>query len=365
MGAAGNQRVYSLDVLKFLAIVIILCHHFQQVLGLRFSTGINWYNGTFYWGYLVELFFILSGLFTYRYVARIDADSRLSDFFLKKYLRFLLLLALAGAFYLLVNFAYRHYFGLGDFPFSLWTVLSSLAGVSRWLDTSLMVNNPMWYVSVLLLCFVVFFVVVKCSKIKGWSPLVAFAAVVAFGFVMNYLSGVYQISFPFFNGSISRGLIAFFLGVLFYEPLRKLDDKLGSHLCWVSLAVIVSFCLVYVVKQDWVTKTDYSLSYVLYFVIFPAVVAFFYSSSMRKVFSAALWRNVGSTAYGMYVWHAPIIYICMMAAAAVGISIESRLGMWGFLAVCFVVGYLCQKFLEPALNGIANKALVAWRGERP
>lgn len=332
------------------AICIILCHHFQQVLGLKFSFGINWYNGSFYWGYLVELFFILSGIFTYRYVDRINADSCLSGFFAKKYLRFLPLLVVAGLGYLLVNFVYRAYFDLGDFPFSLWTVVASLFGVSRWFDTSLMVNNPMWYVSVLLLCFVFFFVAVKCSKLNGWNPSVVFVAIIALGLVMNYVSGVYQITFPFFNESISRGLIAFFVGVMLYGPLRILDEKLGNRLFWASLAVVSVFVLLYVFRRGWITKTDYSLSYILYFAVFPSVVALFYSKPMRCLFSAPIWRSVGSTAYGMYVWHAPMIYVCILASSLLGISIESRVGMWVFLVLCVGAGYLCQKFLEPALN---------------
>lgn len=53
---ASSRRVYSLDALKFLAIIVILFHHFQQETHATFAFGVNWCYGSFYWGYLVELF---------------------------------------------------------------------------------------------------------------------------------------------------------------------------------------------------------------------------------------------------------------------------------------------------------------------
>lgn len=154
---SSNRRVYSLDVLKFLAIVIILFHHFQQETHATFAFGINWCYGSFYWGYLVELFFVISGFVTFRYVNRIQCDTAFAPFFLKKYTRFLPMLIVAGIGYLAANLLYRTVFELGGFPFSVWAVASSLLGIARWLNTSLMVNNPTWYISVLLLCYVYFF----------------------------------------------------------------------------------------------------------------------------------------------------------------------------------------------------------------
>ena len=56
-----SERIYPLDTLKFTAAILIVFHHFQQSTGACFS-GINFYGGKFYFGNLVELFFILSGI---------------------------------------------------------------------------------------------------------------------------------------------------------------------------------------------------------------------------------------------------------------------------------------------------------------
>lgn len=58
----GNkaQRYYLLDVVKIFAVWIIMLHHFQQVFDVKFPY-VNFYGGTFNCGYLVELFFMISG----------------------------------------------------------------------------------------------------------------------------------------------------------------------------------------------------------------------------------------------------------------------------------------------------------------
>ena len=55
-----GKRIYTLDVVKILASICIIFHHYQGEFGVQFS-HFNFHNGRFYFGYLVELFFIISG----------------------------------------------------------------------------------------------------------------------------------------------------------------------------------------------------------------------------------------------------------------------------------------------------------------
>lgn len=72
MGENFKQRDYSLDFIKIVATVFIIFHHYQQVTGAWFENRINFNNGRFYFGYIVELFFILSGYFMYSYIRKIQ-----------------------------------------------------------------------------------------------------------------------------------------------------------------------------------------------------------------------------------------------------------------------------------------------------
>lgn len=80
-----EQREYSLDLLKILATIMIVFHHYQQGEEVVFSHW-NFFNGKFYFGWLVELFFMLSGYFMFRYVEKIQNGLSFKQFYLKRYL---------------------------------------------------------------------------------------------------------------------------------------------------------------------------------------------------------------------------------------------------------------------------------------
>ena len=61
-----NERpraIPGLDVLKIVAITLIVFHHYQQVFECDLG-ALAFYGGEFYFGRLVELFFMVSGFLT-------------------------------------------------------------------------------------------------------------------------------------------------------------------------------------------------------------------------------------------------------------------------------------------------------------
>lgn len=66
----SKSRNIVLDTLKILATSFIVCHHYQQILEIKFSK-FNFFYGKFYFGWFVELFFVLSGFFMYKYIEKI------------------------------------------------------------------------------------------------------------------------------------------------------------------------------------------------------------------------------------------------------------------------------------------------------
>ena len=65
-----KKRNYSLDFFKIIATILIVFHHYQQILSIEFGE-INFYGGKFYFGYLVEFFFLISGFLMFNYIERI------------------------------------------------------------------------------------------------------------------------------------------------------------------------------------------------------------------------------------------------------------------------------------------------------
>lgn len=129
-----ERREYSLDVIKIIATILIVFHHYQQVTGAMFSV-INFWDGKFYFGYIVELFFVLSGYFMWRYVDRINATYSFKCFILKKMQRLLPLVAIGAVVYEILLIIYQILYGqqwLG-IQVTLWgTVIDALGIQDGW-----------------------------------------------------------------------------------------------------------------------------------------------------------------------------------------------------------------------------------------
>lgn len=109
MGENFKQRDYSLDFIKIVATVFIIFHHYQQVTGAWFENRINFNNGRFYFGYIVELFFILSGYFMYSYIRKIQ-QGRITfpEFYFKRLSRLFPVMALGAVTYEIFLAVYQY-----------------------------------------------------------------------------------------------------------------------------------------------------------------------------------------------------------------------------------------------------------------
>ena len=162
-----KNRQYSLDFIKILATIFILFHHYQQYISGVFSNGINYYGGTYNFGYMVELFFILSGFFMYPYIKKIKNGLSLKDFFAIRYLRLIPLVAILAFIYQFFTLVHIKLVGTAwfmQYP-NLWsTLVASLGFQEGWVFTeNIYVNYPVWYVSVVLVCYIVFYLATNLS----------------------------------------------------------------------------------------------------------------------------------------------------------------------------------------------------------
>jgi len=92
---------------KKVATVLIAFHHYQQVTGAYFDGMINFCGGKFYFGYVVELFFIISGFFMYHCIWKIQGDYSFFQFMKR---RALPLVAISAVVYEILLLMYQHIF---------------------------------------------------------------------------------------------------------------------------------------------------------------------------------------------------------------------------------------------------------------
>lgn len=301
------KRIYSLDALKCLATTLIVFHHYQQTFHDIPGRRIAFYGGSFFFGYLVELFFLISGFLIFKYEKRIQEGLSFRRFFFRRYLRLLPLMVLSTTFYMLLTcgFFFDTFRLTGEVRGLMITEKPSVWG---WLITCLglqagwglenpCLNNPLWYISVLLACYLFFFLFVRLAARLRVSPRFFYAGMLLLGLSLSrHAYG----NLPFLTGEMGRGYCSFFPGLLlaaFWEN-RQIDRR-AVGLC---LIIPIGFLLGF--------ATDYGrallkpgMSQLLPLLVWPALVTLVLSEPAQRLFCSPKLGTLGAVAFDVYSWH--------------------------------------------------------------
>lgn len=248
-----TKKTDQFGLIRFLmSICLIICHF--NILAQGFSID---YPNIFWWGtYLLKFFvwlgsciggrlpicfFVISGAVSYRcYKAKIEnGDLDFKTFVVGRVARLFPLLWIS-ILYMTVGqllYYYNHSEWWTGRVNGVWEVIISLTGLSvggvvNQLDT---VNGPIWYISVLLYCYFIFWMITR--KQKKWLYLVP----ILFGMVIIS----YNINLPFLTGSCACGYIGFFVGCL----MCILQENKKMRSCMIKIAIgmlglfVVLFCI--------------------------------------------------------------------------------------------------------------------------
>ena len=222
-----DSRKVLPDILRVVLTAFILFHHYQQLTGTFFYRGINFYGGKFYFGYIVEFFFLMSGFFMVPYVTKIQEKMSFPTFFGKRLIRLLPSLIVTTVLYDVALFFYvRLCNGTLRYPTNI-NVFGSIVtalGLGSWCITKDFEINPIcWYVSVLLLCYILMYIFVFLSKITKIPAGILLAIPMIAGVVITHVTEFSII--PFLSTRIARGYIHFFGGLLIGIIITRLFGK--------------------------------------------------------------------------------------------------------------------------------------------
>lgn len=234
----SSKRNYALDFLKCIATIAIVFHHYQQETGAMFRY--NFWGGWFYWGYIVELFFLISGYVICRYVPVIyQGKMSLKQWTLKRTMRCIPMMAAGALAYEVFLYINNNVCGLswsGITP-TLWgTVIASLGLQANGFFANPWVNNPAWYISVLFLCYVLFYLVTALARKWKVSPAYFYIAMVLLGCGIE----VYGLNWLILDGQLARGYRGFFFGLLLAMQIEKQGGRPSGKLCLLSGATLVN-----------------------------------------------------------------------------------------------------------------------------
>ena len=346
------NRNYSLDFLKILAAIGIVFHHFQSITGVRYDNFINFYGSWFEWGLLVEFFFILSGYFMYRYVNVIKSGGvTLFEWWKKRAVRLIPMAAITVVFFEIVLLIHNSFFtpNLWGLKPSLWEAVTAMLCVQEgWGFPNPIINNSIWYISSLMFCYVLFYIVTALSEKLKCNPIYFYVATVFIGIgVRNY-----GIDLPFLNWQMSRGYYAFFFGLLLSAYLS--NQTISKKHVIGSLSVI-AFCIVaFIFAHQYVIP---HLNFVLTFLFYPALVILFETKPVRSVFRHKIWGTVSAISFEVYLWHLPLLLLLYLVARAASWvpDFANMGGMLIFTVATWGVASLMYFFVERPITNLLTK----------
>ena len=345
----GKERIYSLDIIKIIATICLICHHYQIYTGTKFSYGLNFVGDGFKFTYLVELFAVLSGFFMFSYVEKIQEGMSFKEFFVPKYLRFLLPQMLSVVVFAVLDVIYEHlcmeqFF---DRTVQLWGVIVAALGFScGWGLENPKMNGTIWYISVLLLCYVIMYVIVFLSKKLGNAPYWLFA-------FMIFLAFNHKLNIPFIDSQTSRGVYAFFWGLIlakFFKGkrIKHREAILAGFFFGISLFVLLLF------RNDYASS---GINFLYTFILYPLLLIFMLSDIVKKCFGNKLWGIIGAISFEAYIWHFPCILALIDIDAKWKLSLDysNRLYMFIIIICSYFIGALCYYFIEkPFVKYVKN-----------
>ena len=344
----------AIDFLRFAASVILVLHHYQQVNNVFIDNGVNFYSGHFYWGFLVDLFFMISGFFLISSSDRItDGTLKFKDYYLHKCVRLLPLVSLAGVIYFFVN-NFLYYNVMGGYYIARSTgtelVLTFLGMQVGWANLEGSdLNPPMWYISALLIAFVVLYLLISLSRKTKFNYAYALTGLI----ILSVLGDFFGLELPFFQTDARRAYIDVSLGLLLASFLKKHKIK-GFHYIFVSLAGIAGAALYLLALSD---ERFLLERYALSFLFFPAIMILCTSPAAKKIFSGKAWSVLGAASFDTYVLHVICLLLlrCANKSWNLGLSFENWWLEYLTCLLIFGIGLLSYRFVEPNLKKLAEK----------
>lgn len=348
------ERLSYIEGLKGIAACIIaLVYHYGH---FSPSNGLPFYNlfpELFDYGYLtVELFFMLSGFgivlgYEHRIVEnKIDFSTylkkRISKIFPIMIVSLMVLTPLIGIYIYKTGstFVYNN-------TYCVYYFFLHLFGLQKIFGLQASFNVPAWFISVILLCYVVFYAVVYMLRQKKNAITYGYVLISAAGGGI-ILSGV---NIPMLNAEIGRGIACFFIGAIIakiYEYRNVLNTKLIGGFAFSICVICFALGKIYGFEKAWG-----SIQMTVIIAFFPLlIISVLFLSWFQKILSLGILKFLGRLSMCIYFWHFPIQYLIKDIEVCLGLNINySSKKVW-FLYVALVLGvsWVYQKLIQGRIN---------------
>ena len=345
---SSPKHLYTLDILRGLAsLAVVLSHyqHFYYIAPLKVAPGFTrtiFPLYSIFWPFYeygamaVHMFYVLSGFVFYFVYCDAIRTKKISayNFAILRFSRLYPLHFVTLIFVLMMQTAELSSIGtFFVYPFNdIRHFLLNMCFAQTWgLEDGLSFNGPTWSVSIEILLYAVFFVLVFAA---GRSFVAAFAAMLS-GLLMGKQ----------LNSAVGWGLYCFFAGGICFLWWDRFRCRSGALLL---LAGIIT--LAFSILGFFYTRTAHNTlsNAFLYGGCFPAVVFVLAAIQSIRHHTGRSLKVIGDITYATYLLHFPIQLVVVYVAAHYGIMISygDELTLLIFLLGVIALSVLTYYFFE-------------------
>lgn len=312
-----------------------------------------------YWSiyglFLTDLFFIISGfLFTLAYKPKIENNEiTFKNFIQKRITKLFPLMIISEILMVILELVY--YFLNKQWWLSelnIWNIFISILGIpTGWFNMSYIVNMPVWYIGVLLQCYIIAFFIIKIQKKYDLSSFIYLLPIIIY-LSLDYSGGT-GLNFFILNGATSRGIQGFFVGIIMFTILKNNEKWICSHRNRVILISLIIVILVYISKVLYGDSFLGNLQYVLVYIIYPCIITILSCSRIiNKLSNCKSIKFCGNISYSIYLFNLPTQLCFIILAQIFRFQFEySSVAFW--LIFTFISIIIAILFFE--LNRICFK----------
>lgn len=339
-----QSRFTGIDGLRALFCIGLVFYHINEVFHSAFDTLLwpTYQFGGYFGNYI---FFMVSGfLMSFSYKEKVISQTiTFSQYISRRVYKWLPMYILTNVM-MMLYFCFKDISQIFDFKKFLTTALILPSG---WFSQDTPYNQPLWFVSVLMICYILYYAVGKLSYCFSavYLPLCIF--LVFWGMVLE----VKAWDVPFLYRICGEGYMNFFLGVILAEIVMnpKINKKYALIFNFVSLGLIAI-----IIFMGGFKMFPVDARWIVTLICGNLICIAVYEKHIIKLLSLRFIQRIAQCSLSIYMWHVPLARWFHYIESSFNLSfIDDRINMIIYLFLLFGVAQLSYRYLESVLGKAA------------